>query len=211
MQQLRYHWIIVTVMLVTLSACEKNPQFEPLPPGTTVLAFGDSVTYGVGAKKGEDFPALLATETGWNVINAGVSGDTADKGKNRIAGLLAQHQPQLVIIELGGNDFLRRRPAAIVKEDLRQIIEQSLASGAITVLIGVPELSVLRSTVGALADASIYQELADETGVVLVSDVFSDVLSDDDLKADAIHPNSRGYHVLTMGLVASLTNAGLLH
>ena len=211
MQKLRRHWINVIVMLLALSACEQSPQFNALAPGATVLAFGDSVTYGVGAKSGEDFPTLLAAETGWNVIKAGVSGDTASEARHRIDALLAQYQPQLVIVELGGNDFLRRRPAATVKRDLRQIIDMSLASGATTVLISVPELSVLRVTMGALADAPIYEELAEETGVVLVSDIFSDVLSDDDLKADEIHPNSRGYEVFTAGLVTRLTAAGLLH
>jgi acyl-CoA thioesterase-1 len=211
MQKQRHHWITVIVMLVTLSACEQSPQLEALAPGATVLAFGDSVTYGVGANSGEDFPTLLAAETGWNVINAGVSGDTASAARHRLGALLAQYQPQLVIVELGGNDFLRRRSAAIVKQDLRQIIDMSLTSGATTVLISVPELSVLRATMGALADSPIYEELAEETGVVLVSNVFSDVLSDDDLKADKIHPNSRGYEVFTAGLVARLIAVGLLH
>jgi|TARA_B110000908_G_scaffold119878_1_gene140520 acyl-CoA hydrolase len=210
MQKWRPHWIIISVMLATLCACEKSPQFDALAPGATVLAFGDSVTYGVGANSGEDFPTLLAAETGWNVINAGVSGDTADKAKHRIGALLAKHQPRLVIVELGGNDFLRRRSMAAVKQDLRQIIDQSLNSGATTVLISVPALSVFRATMGTLADAPIYAELAEETSVVLVSDLFSGVLSDDNLKADKIHPNSRGYEVFTAGLVTSLTTAGLL-
>lgn len=210
MQKLRHHWINVIVLLLALSACEQSPQFNALAPGSTVLAFGDSVTYGVGANRGEDFPTLLAAETGWNVINAGISGDTASEARHRIGALLERYQPQLVIVELGGNDFLRRRPAATVKRDLRQIIDMSLASGATTVLISVPELSVLRATMGALADAPIYEELAEETDVVLVSDIFSDVLSDDDLKADEIHPNSKGYEVFTAGLVATLTVAGLL-
>lgn len=211
MRELKHHWTIVIALLVALSACEQSPQFDAVPQGATALAFGDSVTYGVGASSGEDFPALLAADTGWNVINAGVSGDTAKEAKHRIGALLAQHQPQLVIVELGGNDFLRRRSSASVKQDLREIIDLSLASGATTVLIGVPELSVLRSTMGALIDAPIYKELAQETDAILVSDIFSEVLSDDDLKADEIHPNARGYAVFTAGLVERLTAVGLLH
>jgi acyl-CoA thioesterase I len=210
MQKLRHHWMTAILLLLTLTACEQRPQFTALAPGATVLAFGDSVTYGLGADTGEDFPSLLAAQTGWKVINAGISGDTASAAKYRLADLLAQHQPELVIIELGGNDFLRRRPAATVKQDLRQIIDQSLSSSATTVLISVPELSVLRATMGALADAPIYEQLAEETGVLLVSDIFSDVLSDDELKADEIHPNARGYAVFTTGLVAQLRAAGLL-
>ena len=132
MQKLRRHWINVIVMLLALSACEQSPQFNALAPGATVLAFGDSVTYGVGAKSGEDFPTLLAAETGWNVINAGVSGDTARDARHRIDALLAQYQPQLVIVELGGNDFLRRRPAATVKRDLRQKGDRILFGKTVT-------------------------------------------------------------------------------
>ncbi|MEH6590446.1 MAG: arylesterase [Halioglobus sp.] len=210
MHKPRYQWTLAIFILLALSACEKTPQFSALAPGATVLAFGDSITYGLGAGKGQDFPTLLAVQTGWKVVNAGISGDTTGAAKHRLAALLAQHQPELVIIELGGNDFLRRRPAATVKQDLRQIIDQSLTSGATTVLISVPELSLLRATVGALADAPMYEELADETGVLLVSDVLSEVLSDDELKADEIHPNAKGYRAFTGGLVARFRTAGLL-
>jgi len=104
-----------------------------------VLAFGDSVTFGTGAGSSEDYPALLATATGWNIINAGIPGDTAQKGQSRIESLLKQHNPQLVIIGLGGNDFLRRRPEQAVKEDLRNIVVQVQNSGAIAALIAAPE------------------------------------------------------------------------
>jgi len=187
--------------LGALNGCSEKPQLKQLPPGSIVLAFGDSVTFGVGSGGTPGYPARLAKATGWQIINGGISGDTALKAKNRLGGLLAKYQPALVIVELGGNDFLRRRTESQVKADLKSIVTESLASGAITVLVAVPRLSLLRATAGALKDASLYEELAEETGAILVPDVFSEILSEDRLKADDIHPNGDGYEVLAQGIL----------
>ena len=203
-------WLLAGLLLA-LTACSDGPRFvEVLPPGTTVLAFGDSVTHGTGAGRGEGYPEQLARLSGWKVINAGIPGDTAAEARSRLTGLLAQHAPELVIVELGGNDFLRRRRADQVKADLDFILRTSLDTGAITILVAVPQLSVLRATVGALDDSPIYAELAEETGVVLVPDVFSAVLSDDTLRADRIHPNAVGYARMADGIAQRLREVGLL-
>jgi acyl-CoA thioesterase-1 len=202
--------LLIFMTLICLAGCGDDATYQPLPAGTRVLAFGDSVTHGLGASAGEDYPTRLAIATGWRVINAGLSGDTAREAKERIHASLEQHSPELVIIELGGNDFLRKRPSSTVKQDLREIIQASETSGAVTVLVAVPRLSLLRAGIGALADSPIYEELADETGVLLIPDVFSEVLSNKALLSDQIHPSAQGYQVLTDGFVASLREAGLL-
>jgi acyl-CoA hydrolase len=150
-------------------------------------------------------------ETGWSVINAGVPGDTAGQAVNRIGSLLDRHAPDLVIVELGGNDFLRQRPERQVKEDLRAILHTCRDAGIRTVLVAVPRLSLLRAGIGALADSPIYRELADEEQVPLIAGVFSDVISDDGLRADRIHPNARGYRELTSGFLRALQDIGLAH
>ena len=78
-----------------LAACGKSVKLAAIAPGKTVLAFGDSVTFGTGAAPGEDWPSLIAARTGWRVINAGVPGDTAEAGKNRLPALLAEHRPEI--------------------------------------------------------------------------------------------------------------------
>jgi acyl-CoA hydrolase len=78
------------------------------------------------------------------------------------------------------------------------------------VLIGVPELSIIRATLGSLSDSNIYAELADEEDVLLVQDVLSEVLSDVSLRADRIHPNAEGYRTLANGIADALADAGLL-
>ena len=123
---------------ILLSGCRKTTKLAGIRSGQTVLAFGDSVTFGTGAASGEGWPTLLAQKTGWNVVNAGISGDTAKNGKNRVSALLDAHRPALVIIEIGGNDFLRRQPSSVVKEDIRQIIQAVRRAGAVVALVAVP-------------------------------------------------------------------------
>ncbi len=67
------------LLLLGLAGCGPHPKLQPIPPGTSVLAFGDSVTFGTGARAGQDWPTLLAEKTGWPITNAGVPGDTAEQ------------------------------------------------------------------------------------------------------------------------------------
>lgn len=204
--------LAAAALSLALAACGGAPAHDPLPPGTVVLAFGDSVTHGTGANRGrgEDYPARLAQASGWEIVNAGIPGDTAERSRHRFGDLLVEHEPRLVIIGLGGNDFLRRRPSAEVKEDLRAMVREARAHGAVPVLIGVPELSVFAAATGRLSDSPIYAELAREEGVVHIPGVFTGVLSEERLRADRIHPNAEGYRVFTEGIATALTRAGLL-
>lgn len=206
----RRTFIAALAALASISACRKAPRQAPVARGELVLAFGDSVTYGTGAAPGEDWPARLAALTGWRIVNAGVPGDTAENAAARLAPLLAEHRPALVIVELGGNDFLRRRPAAAVKDDLRRIIQLVRQAGSRVVLIGVPELSLLAVVAGKPGDAPLYRELAEEENIPLIPDVFSDVLSRPELCADRIHPNAAGYRQMADGLFAELKRLGFL-
>ncbi len=202
---------VLTLLAVSvfLRACAKSPKLPRIPPGKTVLAFGDSVTFGTGASAGEDWPTLLATLTGWNIVNAGIPGDTAEAATGRIQALLDEHHPVLVIIEIGGNDFLRRRSAKMVKDDLRRLIQIVRSTGAHVVLVAVPELSMLGVVVRKLSDAPIYRELGKEESIPVVSDVFSEILGNPDLCADQIHPNARGYRKMASEVHAYLQTVGL--
>lgn len=190
-------------------ACGRKQRWAQVPPGAPVLAFGDSVTYGTGAAAGEDWPTLLASRTGWRIVNAGIPGDTAEAATARIGPLLAAHRPVLVIIELGGNDFLKRRPATAVKASLQAIVREVRAAGAQPLLVAVPELSLLGVVARRPSDAPLYRELADAESLPLVEGVFADVLARPELCADAIHPNADGYRVMADGLHRALVGAGI--
>lgn len=192
-----------------LDACGKKPRLAALPTGSVVLAFGDSVTFGTGAASGEDWPTLLAARTGWQVVNAGVPGDTAEVAGARLGVLLAEHRPQLVFLELGGNDLLRGRSGEAIKADLRRLIREIRASGAQVVLVAVPAMS-LQALVGHPADAPIYAALAEEESIPLVADVFAKVLGQAEWRSDAIHPNAEGYRQMAAGIQARLQQLGLV-
>ncbi|HOE44070.1 MAG TPA: GDSL-type esterase/lipase family protein [Rhodoferax sp.] len=196
--------------LALLGACGKAAKLSAIAPGQVVLAFGDSVTFGTGAAPGEDWPSQLAEQTGWQVINAGIPGDTAQAGKARIQALLDEHHPALVIVEIGGNDFLRRRPPNDVKGDIRTLLKSIKQSGAQVVLVAIPELSLMSIVAGKPSDSPIFKELGKEEGVLIVSDVFSDVLSNPELCADKVHPNAKGYRQMAGGLVARFREIGLI-
>ncbi len=205
----RRDFVTLGVVAFAVAACGKKQKLTALPAGSKVLAFGDSVTFGTGAAPGEDWPTLLAGLTSWDVTNAGLPGDTAEAGKWRIQGLLDEHAPALVIIEIGGNDFLRRRAPSAVKEDIKFLIAAAKNAGTQVVLIGVPELSLLAVVSGKAGDSPIYQELAKEERVPLIADVFSDILSRPALCADKIHPNAQGYQKMASGIQAGLKHIGL--
>lgn len=203
--------VALLVALTALAGCSERPQYDALPADAVVLAFGDSVTHGTGAPHGRDFPSRLAALTGWKVVNAGIPGDTSREAKARIEEALADTRPDLTLIELGGNDFLQRRAAARVKEDLRAIIATVRAANSMPVLVSVPELSVIAAMTGSLDDSPIYAALAEEEDVLLIDEVFAGVLSDPELRSDRIHPNAAGYRTMARGIADELAAAGLLN
>ena len=205
----RRTFLSLGIASLLLVACGKSKKLPAISAGKTVLAFGDSVTFGTGAAPGEDWPTLLAQKTGWPIVNAGIPGDTAEAGKRRFGALLEQHQPALVIIEIGGNDFLRRRDPKAVKEDLRGMIRAARQQGAQVALVAVPELSLLGALTRAPSDSPIYEELGDEENIPIIDKVFSEILSQPELCADQIHPNARGYQQMAEGIYKSLVKTGL--
>jgi acyl-CoA thioesterase I len=185
-------------------------QAQALAAGATVLALGDSITYGTGASPDTAYPAQLAAITGWNVINGGVPGDTAANALERLPALLAEHRPALVIIGIGGNDFLRRMAPDATRAAIRGAIERARGAGAQVLLVAIPQLSAGAALGLGLSDHPMYEELARELALPLHAGGWSRVLGDASLRADAIHANAAGYRAFADGLVATLKQAGLL-
>ena len=201
-------WFVIVAAL--LGACGREPRRAPLPVGSLVLAIGDSVTFGTGASPGEDYPTQLATLSGWSIRNQGLPGDTSAGLRARIDAALAETQPALVILEIGGNDFLKRLPEAETKENVRAVLKVIKQAGIPVVLVSTPKFSPWGAAVGMLPDAPIFAELAKEENVPLVPSIFAKVLSDPDLKSDPIHPNALGYRKLAEGIAVVLADVGFL-
>jgi lysophospholipase L1-like esterase len=194
-----------------LAGCGKRrgARVAPLPAGSVVLALGDSITYGTGAAPEAAYPAQLAQLTGWNVVNAGVPGDTSAQALARLPALLAEHKPALVIASIGGNDFLRRLPEADTEVNLRRIAALAREAGAQVLLVAVPRPTLAAAVGAGLSDHPLYDRVAAELALPLHAGGWAHVLGNEQLKSDRIHANAAGYRAFAEGLATSLRATGL--
>ncbi len=206
---MRRRLLLATAAALALAACGRRLKMAAVPAGAVVLALGDSLTWGTGATPETSYPAVLAGLTGWQVVNAGVPGDTSAAALARLPALLQEHAPRLVIVGIGGNDFLRRLPPAETRDNIRRICRDAAASGAQVLLVAIPELSMLAAVARSLSDHPMYEELANELGVPLHEGGWAKVLGDPALRSDAIHANAQGYGAFARGLAARARELGL--
>ena len=172
------------------SGCDSGPRIDPLGPDAQILSFGDSLTHGTGAARGQSYPEVLSSLLDRTVINAGVPGEVSAAGRTRLAKELKEHNPDLVILCHGGNDVLRRLDQKTTRDNIVAMVEMIRASGADVVLIGVPKLG------WGLHVPPFYEEIAESNDIPYAEDILVDLLGDNSLKSDAIHPNARGYRIL---------------
>lgn len=199
----RRAFILSSVALVACAACGRSP--TPLPkidPGGTIVAFGDSLTYGTGASADESYPAVLERLISRKVIRSGVPGEVTSQGLERLPEVLDEHQPQLLILCLGGNDLLRRMDENAVTSNLRAMIKLSRDRGIGVVLLAPPRPALFSSA------PDFYLQLAREHKLLLEADVLKQVLSDNNLKSDLIHPNAKGYAKIAEALAKLLKSSG---
>ena len=197
---------ISALLAAALTACSKTAPHAALPEGSTILALGDSLTAGYGADATAAYPAVLAGLTGWQIINGGVSGNTSAQALARLPALM-RRQPQLVLVSIGGNDFLRKVPEADTRSNIRQIVQQIKAAGVPAVLVAVPYFTT-GALFGRLSEHPMYEELAAELNVPLFKGAWAEVLGNKKLKSDQIHANAQGYRVFAEKMWAFLKQQG---
>lgn len=171
-----------------------------------MLALGDSLTFGYGANPGESYPAQLQKLTGWNIVNGGVSGDTSAQALSRLPALLAR-KPKLVIVGIGGNDFLRKVPEEQTRANIAKIIETVQKENIPAVLVGVPHIT-LGALFGHLSDHPLYEDLSEEYGIPLFDGAWAEILGNNNLKSDQIHANGKGYRKFAENLNQFLRKHG---
>lgn len=196
--------------LVLAAGCSKKskPQGKTLPKEAVLLCLGDSLTFGYGAP-GASYPQQLEQLTGYVTKNAGINGDTAEGALTRLPALLQENTPGLVLISIGGNDFLRNMPLDRTRAALKSLV-QTAAAGAQVVLVAQPKPVFISAATGSLKDHEVYAEVAKETGTPLFSDGWSYVLSRSELRSDQIHANAEGYKVFAERLAAWLRDMKFL-
>ncbi|MDH4082834.1 MAG: arylesterase [Nitrospira sp.] len=181
----------ITVNAVSPSASDTRPR---------IVAFGDSLTAGLGVQADESYPAQLQRRLDdlkypYRVINAGVSGDTTAGGLRRVPWIL-KNEPELVILELGANDGLRGLSVDQTKSNLRQIVKQLKEAGAAVVLAGM-KLPPNYGKDYTTRFEAIYPALAQEYHLPLIPFFLEGVGGASSLnQADGIHPTKDGYEIV---------------
>lgn len=172
----------------------------PRPEEHVLVAFGDSLTAGLGVSPEESYPArlqekLLLAGYRYRVINAGVSGDTTAGGVRRVEWVL-KSKPDIVIVELGANDGLRGLSLIETRANIEQIIQRLLAGGAKVILAGMklpPNYGVDYTN----AFQAMYAGLAKHYGIQFIPFFLDGVAAKSDLnQADGIHPTGAGYAIV---------------
>jgi acyl-CoA thioesterase I len=189
---------------LALASCGDAPKLGRLAPDATVLAFGDSLTYGTGAAEAESYPAQLERLIGRRVVGAGVPGEVSAQSLARLPAFLEEHQPKLIMLCIGGNDFLRNLGQAQVAANVRAMVRLAKDKGADVLLLGTPEKGLL------VTPPKFYAEIAQEFRIPYEGKVVGEILRDNALKSDPIHPNARGYRLIAERVAALLKQAGAL-
>lgn len=192
--------ILIIVLLTTGAAflvLRKNEVTTPKLSGPIVF-FGDSITAGVGANPGEDFPTLIGNELGVEIINAGVSGDTTGDALSRIDQDVIAKKPSVVVVELGGNDFLQKVDFEVTWGNFEKIMQRLSETGAKTVIVSV------RTSPFSDKYIDLQQDLAKRHDVVYVDNILKNIISDKSLMADEIQPNAAGYQKIAKRLSEAL-------
>jgi acyl-CoA thioesterase-1 len=186
---------LITLVVLFLTASVQATE----PP--TVLIFGDSLSAGFGIDVDQSWATLLQdrlAEQGYEhrVVNASISGETTEGGAARIDKALGTFKPDLVILELGGNDGLRGFPPARIKENLGTIVTQAKASGAAVVLLGI-RIPTNYGTRYTQAFEAVYAEVAEDLGIEWIEFFMQGVAMNDELLLeDRIHPNVAAQPIL---------------
>lgn len=180
---------IVLFCLVFCAACAKQEITNYPPKAGPIVAFGDSITYGYDVKAKEAYPALLEEMWQREVINLGISGDTSLTALQRLDELKPL-EPSFVLIELGGNDFLKKVPHAQTQKALEDIVDYVHSLGAVAVLIDTGGHGPMDTY------TKINKEIAKEKKTLFVKGIMNGIFTNRNLKVDAIHPNKEGHKII---------------
>ena len=198
------HFNALLLLAVSWGFCFGAQAQTPSSNSPVVLIVGDSLSAEYGLRRGSGWVALLQAELdrqgpAARVVNASISGDTTSGGRSRLAALLRQHRPQVVVIELGGNDALRGLPLTMTQDNLSDMTRQAKAAGARVLLLGM-EMPPNYGTQYSEAFKRVYTQVAKTQSVALVPFFLTGVADAKDplalFQSDRIHPNEQAQPIM---------------
>ncbi len=189
--------IFIVLFLFCFCACAKKDITNYPPKAGPIIAFGDSITYGYGVSAAEAYPALLSKMWDRKVINLGISGDTSLKGYERRAEL-KDLEPSFVLIEFGGNDFLKKVPREQTQKALEDLVDYIHSIGAVAVLIDTGGHGPMDTY------TKINKKIAKEKNTLYIDGIMNGIFTDRNLKTDQIHPNKEGHKIIAQRIDKAL-------
>lgn len=214
--------LLFVFSIVCISACgvstaekqsnaniRKQPPAQVLSDRKKIVAFGDSLTAGFGLTEKESYPYLLQEKLNadgydYEVVNAGVSGETSLGGLERIDWVLEMDKVEILVLELGANDLLRGIPVKTMKTNLDKIIRKAKAKNVRVLLCGM----LAPPSIGAAYQRdymNAFPDLADEHNVEFLPFILENIALKKELnQADGIHPNDKGEKIMTENVYKAL-------
>ena len=158
--------------------------------GEKIVVFGDSLVEGIGSSAGHDFVSLLSKEIGIPIVNAGRSRDTTGMALERLEEDVLSKNPDIVLVLLGGNDYLKGVIKAETFKNLSLIIDRIQENGAAVALLGIQG--------GLFQDdyRGDFTRLAREKEAVYIPNILKGIIGRTDLLSDSVHPNDKGYKII---------------
>lgn len=198
-------FLVITLLLIIIVGAWflliNRPLGEKISRDHLVIFFGDSLTAGVGASPSEDYPSLIAKDLGLtNIVNAGVSGDTTETALTRLDRDVLSKKPSLVVVFLGGNDFLGGKPIEETTRNIDEIVRKISDSQSKVVLVHI------RSNLLNDKYLSPAEEIAKKYKTEFVADCLNGILTKPELMSDQIHPNAEGYKIVAERIGAAVKN-----
>ena len=194
--------LFLVLVIAVAAGCGDKPKLSRLPGDAVLLAFGDSLTFGTGAAENESYPAQLEKRIGRRVVRAGVPGEVTAQALARLPSALDEHAPRLLLLCIGGNDFLRRLGNRQAEANVRAMVKLARTRGIEVLLIGTPEPGF------SVTPPAFYAGIAKEFAVPYEDAAIAQVLKDASLKSDPIHPNAQGYGVIAERIAERLRKSG---
>ncbi len=171
--------------------------------GQNIICFGDSITSGEGVGIKDSYPSILSKLLKRKVINAGRPGDTTQTALKRLDSDVLSKDPYLVIIELGGNDFLQKVPLEKTLSNIEKIVKKIIEKGAIVVLCDISSgflLSEYRKG---------YKKIARKYKAIFIPELLKGIIENPYLKSDFIHPNKEGHKKIAYRIYETLKEYNL--
>lgn len=208
-----HQWVNRRYFIASAAALCLGTLAHAAPPPAHVLILGDSLSAEYGLARGTGWVALLdarlnsSPDSAATLTNASISGETTSGGRMRLPALLKQHQPDVVVIELGGNDALRGFPLKGTLENLRAMTQAAQAAGAKVLLLGI-QMPPNYGKKYAQEFEQLYAQVAKELRVDLVPSFLKGVADAPNptafFQADRIHPNAQAQPIMLGNVLAPL-------